>query len=1364
MTERINETLNALEIHTASSVRKYQKQKLPIIINSKQWLNDNCEEYTTHGVVYPVKYFYYNDKCFSYRNISDNNKYDFGILKINNMPLNKFCKRFNKKSFILDMNNLIDNYHCEPFVIFINGRFVNWNNISIVFNNGDIYLLLYGSEYDYHTLSKSKIDFMVLPFQVLFIGYESDNHFDMMYEIYTSFIQSTLYTKPNGSIAIRVPSIDESYYYKGMIYNIGYWIYTQLKYIYYGNLSQDRINRLKYIKLDKYEYDDNGEVSNIISTRFNSIDTDSYDNKRYLSLINHDISYYNSHKLFSFSNNGEYSENGNNIISVCGDDISTYNISSSDSVISEYVSGHDGVLFRENYLVFRNNLFESDLNIPIYPKNNIIMDNPNQDNYNIIAIWHNSSANAITNSDNFNTSYINTKAKDNISSNVELYNTDIANMSHVLIKDKNIDDDYISKSLVPFDINGDDKLSQVINYNPSLLNSYYEPKIKSVVMTGAEVNKLLDKPFMYESRRGLKIARDNCRYNETYVLVFENGELIKEYNEIYIYPNFLYIPLRRDFHPSSYIEFLYFNDINNNDITFYSSDNLLNRLSISDENNDFTDCTNIAKPYIKNEDLHIFCDYPYDIMEYRELVDESDSLAFDITYRDSNNNPCIPNILLDLEKDYEFTASSSRKFVYQRLHTDQKAYRLQLDARFKFCSNQRQFVLFINGRRMRDESFLITIPKHTRPFWGMYLYTAKFVGPDDRIELFYLPDELKDINKNNQIELQENGYIEFDKSKVNIPFDNSLYMVFINGKKIPPMDLITIDTHTFRLNRDPQSTYNVIINPLCIDPIEEVKNNMNDETSWSLYDNIIRLIKSTDSLGYAELNRLFNSYVSMSNIESSSISKANVDKIAIINEVVRDFWVSSGYQYNENKFIYDYEIDDRYMIKDLDINSLNIPALDATQIINVIKKDIHLLYFTTEEDIEYYEIGSSIDPLVLYWEYSKNLYGDYNIIRQTISYRLDNIEKSYNLLTNDRYWISEEPINSDISVKLSSSTSSDLIESVKNIVFTNGIFYGNVDEDRLDSYNQNIKTAHIQNIAALLPKSGIIPSYEEQNAEDEYYTYQMYREFNDIIDNLGNTIINTIETEIWNNELINIYDINLIAICQNGKIIRNIIPSSISSGIPEYLSNIDLHSILTTINKKLDISPEVTLKDYVIGNNNYFIYTCPRRLAYNGSTFLLDFILPDPNSKEIQANCRDDRTTPIYTSGKWSIQDNNQLEKLYKMEMVYLGDYIYTNDSGYSEEYCMWRTNGFFTRLFDDYKMDITIRYKVDAEVYDDGLGHIINTLTDDMYIDDPLSVPLEDLTNDSVTNESYQNNLDKPVTTTTKVNNFVEIDGLLFL
>ena len=57
------------------------------------------------------------------------------------------------------------------------------------------------------------------------------------------------------------------------------------------------------------------------------------------------------------------------------------------------------------------------------------------------------------------------------------------------------------------------------------------------------------------------------------MLVFENGELIKEYSEMYIYPNFLYIPLRRDFHPSSYIEFLYFNDINNNDITFYSSDN-----------------------------------------------------------------------------------------------------------------------------------------------------------------------------------------------------------------------------------------------------------------------------------------------------------------------------------------------------------------------------------------------------------------------------------------------------------------------------------------------------------------------------------------------------------------------------------------------------------------------------------------------------------------------------------------------------------------------------------------------------------------------------------------------------------------------
>lgn len=88
--------------------------------------------------------------------------------------------------------------------------------------------------------------------------------------------------------------------------------------------------------------------------------------------------------------------------------------------------------------------------------------------------------------------------------------------------------------------------------------------------------------------------------------------------------------------------------------------------------------------------------------------------------------------------------------------------------------------------------------------------------------------------------------------------------------------------------------------------------------------------------------------------------------------------------------------------------------------------------------------------------------------------------------------------------------------------------------------------------------------------------------------------------------------------------------------------------------------------------------------------------MPDPKSKDVQLNCRDDKATPIYTSGSWDdITNHNLFEPLEKMEMIYLGEFIYTNSSGYTELYSIWRSNGYFTRLFDKYKFDkIIVRYK----------------------------------------------------------------------
>ena len=91
--------------------------------------------------------------------------------------------------------------------------------------------------------------------------------------------------------------------------------------------------------------------------------------------------------------------------------------------------------------------------------------------------------------------------------------------------------------------------------------------------------------------------------------------------------------------------------------------------------------------------------------------------------------------------------------------------------------------------------------------------------------------------------------------------------------------------------------------------------------------------------------------------------------------------------------------------------------------------------------------------------------------------------------------------------------------------------------------------------------------------------------------------------------------------------------------------------------------------------------------------------MPDLNDKDLIDYGKDDHTTPIYTDGYWDEQ--NCLNKLDECKMVYMGEFEYTNPSGYTEPYVIWKTNGFFTRKYDDYEFDMKIVSEddfVDAE------------------------------------------------------------------
>ena len=189
----------------------------------------------------------------------------------------------------------------------------------------------------------------------------------------------------------------------------------------------------------------------------------------------------------------------------------------------------------------------------------------------------------------------------------------------------------------------------------------------------------------------------------------------------------------------------------------------------------------------------------------------------------------------------------------------------------------------------------------------------------------------------------------------------------------------------------------------------------------------------------------------------------------------------------------------------------------------------------------------------------------------------------------------------------------------------------------------------------------------------------------------------------WTNiEYLNINDPSTIILLDDGSVLTNIryVYDMNRPDLRYYYDETDLPMMLHNLDKYLVKEPAyVDIRDYVIGNNNIFIFACPKRLVYDGYHQITEFNMPNIYSQDIIDHCVSDSNMPIYTSGK---KANNKVagigeesvlyEKLDSMQMQFLGECEFTNDYGITETYMVWRSNGYFTRLMDGYGINMTIR------------------------------------------------------------------------
>lgn len=446
---------------------------------------------------------------------------------------------------------------------------------------------------------------------------------------------------------------------------------------------------------------------------------------------------------------------------------------------------------------------------------------------------------------------------------------------------------------ISYEENVYNSLNYIMKYNSGLLNTVYKDKsnISSRVYTGIEINSKMDnKGYVTMSRR---IGTDTS----TQVIILKNGELYKGYSELrYKNKNFIFPII--DIKDDDVIEILSFKNIDNRRIKL-SFDSLGDDIYLMDSSVDMDN----MKLFTMNVETHEF------------NIERKDSVQYEIDYsyeRMSNNTiKIIPNN--SFYYDRTLSLASRRQFRYASKIAKECCIDIELPDEFRFCNEKEKYLVFVNGRKIDNQNFKVTIFKPTRPFDDISTYVNIPLEKGDKLEVIYVPDRLEEVVVYPNIDLT--GNIVIDKSKIAYNFDKDLYLLFINGKKIRTDQMIDIDQTRVKIISDIKSIRN-----LCV-----IKHIGDEEILSSLFnENKDKITEIIDSLTNEELNKLYGDKV-IEDIEDD-FKENEISMKSVMYKLIHDYYLRPYINTGE-EFIYDF--DDEFLEKD-DEGNIIIRALDAS--------------------------------------------------------------------------------------------------------------------------------------------------------------------------------------------------------------------------------------------------------------------------------------------------------------------------------------------------------------------------------------------------------------------------------------------------